>query len=558
VGVARFSAGGLSARAFLGDGAVLLAFDMDEAKTTDLAGFAVKCITPNKGPYPTNEYFLKNRLNFKVGVTGDRETRASDWVSSDQAPFQMFHWMHFPSAGPGLYTYVVYASYFKNGGVELEASIPLQVNLSYQSFKRLEVGLTRGYISSQAYADRFRNAAIRPAAKSMNFDTAPFRAQYKWLGAHARELVFEFLQQCRADPKVSVDVFAYDFDEPDIIRELSAMGSRVRVFQDDANLHTGPTAMEPMATSALETAGASVKTGHFTRFAHDKVLIQKEDGRAVRVLMGSANFSIRGLYVQSNSILLFDDPYVADLYEQAFNQAFNDPTATQRGFPRSAIASKWYDVQRPDLPAVSVSFAPHTDAWSLQKVADAINSAKSSVFFAVMEMRGGGPVMDALDNLGTRQGVFSLGIIQSASELQLFKPGIDANSAVTSFAFLHKNIPEPFKEEWSGGTGQVIHHKFVVCDFNDRNPIVFCGSSNLAAGGETHNGDNLIAIADPAIATYYAIEAIRLFDHYRFRSLHEKSTTNNPLILANTDQWVKPYYDPTNIKYTERRTLVSG
>jgi len=165
--------------------------------------------------------------------------------------------------------------------------------------------------------------------------------------------------------------------------------------------------------------------------------------------------------------------------------------------------------------------------------------------------------MDALKSLGDRQELFSLGTIQSSSQLGLFRPGIDANTAVTSFDFLLKNVPEPFKTEWRGGAGQVIHHKFVVCDFNDWDPIVFCGSSNLSSGGEISNGDNLIAISDRRIATYYAVEAIRLFDHYRFRSLHEQSTSSNPLLLTPNDSWIKPYYDPTNIKSHERR-LLSG
>jgi len=541
----------LTVKAYVGDGAVLLALDLEEADTANLAGFAIKCIAPVTGPYPTNEHFLKNNLNFNQGVTGDKQLGPANLVDSDQAPFQMFHWVHFPSVGPGRYTYVVYASYFENGNVKLGPSTSVDVDLSYESYPGLKVGFTRGYISSQAYADRFGNKPLVPAQRSMDFNTTPYVAQYDWLGAHARELVFDFLQECQQDPSITVDVFSYDFDEPDIIRALCQLGSRVRVFQDDASLHVG-SALEPQTVQALAQAGASVKTGHFNRFAHDKVIIQKKNGNAVKVLTGSANFSVRGLYVQSNSVLVFEDPE-ALLYEQAFEEAFNN----MQQFKSSAIASKWFDLPSNATPATSVSFAPHQTAFSLDKVADSINAAKSSVFFAVMEMAGGGRVMDALKSLGDRQELFSLGTIQSSSQLGLFRPGIDANTAVTSFDFLLKNVPEPFKTEWRGGAGQVIHHKFVVCDFNDWDPIVFCGSSNLSSGGEISNGDNLIAISDRRIATYYAVEAIRLFDHYRFRSLHEQSTSSNPLLLTPNDSWIKPYYDPTNIKSHERR-LLSG
>ena len=152
--------------------------------------------------------------------------------------------------------------------------------------------------------------------------------------------------------------------------------------------------------------------------------------------------------------------------------------------------------------------------------------------------------------------MLAFGTIQQESDLKLFKPGHKDNMSVVPFTFLSKNIPEPFREEWSGGPGQVIHHKFVVCDFNAKNPVVFCGSSNLSAGGEEANGDNLLAISDRKVSTLYAIEAIRLFDHYHFRTLQAHGT-DKKLILKSDDTWTKDYYNPQNIKYHERKLLSS-
>ena len=363
-------------------------------------------------------------------------------------------------------------------------------------------------------------------------------------------MIFDFLEEALNDTSISVDVFSYDFDEPDIIRKLAAMGSRVRVFQDDASLHTKSGAVEPDVVNKLREAGATVKTGHFDRFAHDKVMIQKKNGKAVKVLTGSANFSIRGLYVQANSILVFNDPITAELYEQAFEQAFND----EDGFKSSNIASQWFEATTNHDHVASISYAPHKTAFPLETVSQVIDSAKSSVFFAVMVTSGGGSVMPALENLSNRVNIVSLGTIEQKSQLSVFKQG--KNSGVTSFTFLKKNVPKPFQAEWSGGMGRVIHHKFVVCDFNSDSPVVFCGSSNLAQGGETSNGDNLIEIRDADIANYYAIEAIRLFDHYRFRSLQENSTSNKPLQLDTTDNWVKPFYNPSNLKYQTRKLFI--
>ena len=104
----------------------------------------------------------------------------------------------------------------------------------------------------------------------------------------------------------------------------------------------------------------------------------------------------------------------------------------------------------------------------------------------------------------------------------------------------------------------VIHHKFVVTDFNGDNPLVFAGSSNLAAGGEEQNGDNLVCFTDRDIATRYAIEAIQLVDHYRFRAAMQKATDVQPLQLQpHTADWALDYYAPGSPKFRER-TLVAG
>ena len=56
------------------------------------------------------------------------------------------------------------------------------------------------------------------------------------------------------------------------------------------------------------------------------------------------------------------------------------------------------------------------------------------------------------------------------------------------------------------------------------NPTVFTGSSNLAEGGEQANGDSLIMIEDQALASIYAIEALKIFDHYAYRDRMKSAT----------------------------------
>ena len=149
----------------------------------------------------------------------------------------------------------------------------------------------------------------------------------------------------------------------------------------------------------------------------------------------------------------------------------------------------------------------------------------SSVLFAVMSVsEGGGPVLPALMNKHTDQKVFSYGISDApGTGISLYKPGNKTGVLVTGKPGT-VTLPPPFDAEETVGIGHEIHHKFIVCGFNKPDAVVWCGSSNLALGGEELNGDNLIRIDDPAIATVFAIEAVGLVDHFDFRDSLAKAS----------------------------------
>lgn len=169
-----------------------------------------------------------------------------------------------------------------------------------------------------------------------------------------------------------------------------------------------------------------------------------------------------------------------------------------------------------------------------------------------MELGGCGPVLSQIKALTSkRKDVFSYGVTQSLSGTSLYKPG-SPNGVLTPFSFLQKHVPAPFSAEISGGPGQVIHDKFVVIDFDTNNPMVYTGSSNLAAGGEEQNGDNLLEIRDPAVALIFAVQGMGLVDHFHFRSVMQTATDDKPLQLDPTDAWWKDYFVKGSLKFRDR------
>jgi hypothetical protein len=548
---------GLTFVAYPGDGTVLLAFDVDQGMEQDLAGFAVEYTDPDGQTLP-----VLNRLGFAQPVTSATTPEERRFFPTVDAPLQKFHWVHFPpDVKPGTFTYKATAMLFQQGSETALAAGPsaeCDVVLMPPQPGLFQLGYTRGYVSSQAYAEQFHNEPFEPAPPTFDFDTGSYQAQYQWLGFHARRLIFDFLAETLADDGLALDVFAYDLDEPDIIGQLGQLGQRLRLYLDNSASHIDGNAREPKAHAWLSSQGAHVEVGHFSRFSHDKVLIQKRGNAALKVLSGSANFSVRGLYVQSNNVFIFDDPATAALYEQAFQQSWDNPG----GFATSDLAASWHDCGGHDgLPAYSVCFSPHHSASvSLDRVAGAVAGAQSSVLFAIMEIgAGSGRLLDAIRALPSRPELYAFGTTQRLDgSLKVQKSG-DADGTFIPFSYLSKKVPAPFRGEWNGGQGQVIHHKFVVTDFNGDHPQVFAGSSNLAAGGEEQNGDNLVCFTDPGIAAKYAIEAIQLVDHYRFRAAMQQATDDQPLLLkTRSAHWAADYYNPSSPRCRERTVLAPG
>ena len=563
---------GLTAVAYPGKNKILLAMSLAESAVSagakNLAGFAIW-----RSGAVGAEVALANRISFSYGVSSATTSATRKWTPSDQAPFQKFRWVDVPPDGfDSPLTYRIRALYFSGQGTATTAGpeVKLTVGPSEPAHSNFRVDFTRGYIASQAYADKFHNADIRPAGpKTPDFDTKPYLAEYEWLGADARRQLFDFLTDCANDKKARVDVFAYDLDEPDIIRAICGFGKegRLRAILDNAALHVtggknGPPPEVKAAQLIIAAAGAAkVRRGHFDRFQHNKVFIKRDaSGQAQRVLFGSMNFSVRGLYVQANNIAVVDDANVAGMFAKAFDVAFADNV--QAGpFRQDPIAQGYMTGSATDtaqLPKFSLALSPHQDASvSLGPMSTSIRGAASSVLFAVMAPTGGGPVLTSLRTIAAQPTVFSYGTVETDKGLAVQSPDGQLG-AVTGYATLAKNVPQPFVQEFSGGPGIHIHDKFVVVDFNADKPVVFMGSSNLAAGGEHENGDSLCMIEDGAVANMYAIEAVALFDHYHFRKVMQATAPQKPFSLwypgkAGASQpWWQAYYDPHSIQLRDR------
>lgn len=555
------SADGLTFKLYRGEGVALLAFDLDPAKATeDFVGFTIEVRYPGSDRWGA----LRNRLHFDYPPVPERPRS----YRSTEAPFQKFRWIHVPTQVPaGDFRYRLSARYMApDGALTTGATVENAISLAPQTIDGfVNVGFTRGFASSQAYVDGFQNeTGILPApgsaaSASLEHDMTPFERHYAWLGFEARRLILQLLDEVAADPALTLDALIYESKEPDVLRRMAGIGERVRAIVDDHDEQGADDSCETISAQRLAAAGAQVKRMHFGRQQHNKVLLVRRNGRPIRALAGSTNFSLRGLYIQANNTLLFDDETVAAKYAELFDAYWRSP----KTFRQNPLSQQWWVVRDEPGSRVSLCFSPHADsALSLDPIAAAIEEADGSVLYSIVFLSQiTGRVREALAELMDRS-LFSYGVAQRTGGLAVTKP--DGSVGLLPFAYLAQNAPEPFKSEWSGNTtghSNMVHHKFLVTDFNGERPTVFTGLSNMAHGGEKDNGDHLIRIEDRKIAIAYAIEALRLFDHFHFRVKTQNAGSSETLRLAKPPAaggktWFASYYRKGHVKERDRKLFI--
>jgi hypothetical protein len=557
-----------SVKAYVGDEKTLLAFNFQSAeKAKHLAGFTIFCQPPGGVP----GYFLENFLRFEDPGKHSQVPPPEKPNSTVNAPIQKYRWTHFPGTAHqgvspvfGDYTYKVTPRFFDSSGAmqALDPSLSASVTVPVRSFKKgaLTLGFTRGYMQSSAYVRHFgRDTPVVPRNnKDLEFDTSTqagtnngqpvtFAQIYHWMGETAREQIFAVLNKLLNDHTLTLKVFAYDLSEPDVAKILLTLAKqgRVRVILDNAALHVTqpgkPRTPEDQFADLFnqqKKAPSDLVRGSFARFSHDKIFIVLREGRAIEVLTGSTNFSLTGLYVNANHVLVFEDADVAGHYDQVYEKSWqvlssnrSPSAAAANAFSGTALATVPFDSQPGFVPKMQITFSPHTKP-DVTKILDGISnrinqethSAKGNVIFAVMQLaRASGSVLDTLGKLHATQSVYSYGISDAPTGIFLYAPGKATGVQVTGKPS-NVILPPPF-DQVPSLPGHEIHDKFIVCGLNGNDPVVYCGSSNLAGGGEAENGDNLLAIHDADVATAFAIEALGLVDHYNFldRMAHPKA-----------------------------------
>ena len=549
-------------KVYRGDGMVLLAMDWKkEQPPKDFVGFSIEYKEPNGDRY----YALKNRLSF---LNKDGSV-CKDTKSSLLSPFQMFRWVHFPrnAAANGTFVYRV-KPVFMDFFDELSYGEPQQVEIELhrETHKdRLDVSFTRGFVTSQAFVDKYNSGggipALLPAKSKEGLAYVPTHPKAKtalqWMGFDATAAILDLLDEAIADKKAEVKVVAYDLNQPAVVEKLEKLKNRLTIIIDDSGEHAEENSAEAEAANRLIiTTGGKVKRQHMGQLQHNKTIVV--NGPKVKAAVcGSTNFTWRGFYVQSNNAVVVKGEKAIAPFLKAFEDYWQCDSVKDFGKTDSA---GWKDLSIADIDA-KISFSPHSkDNALLDGIAADIAGTQSSLFYSLAFLsQTSGSIREKITEVLENERIFVYGISdKKMGGLNLQKP--NGNLCPVYPAEISGTLPEPFKSEPTGGFGTRMHHKFVVIDFDKPWARVYLGSYNFSVAADRNNGENLLLIKDRKIAVSYMIEALRIFDHYHFRvNLKEAKKSGEVLCLSKPPQksksqkawWEKYYTDSRKIKDRE-------
>jgi phosphatidylserine/phosphatidylglycerophosphate/cardiolipin synthase-like enzyme len=546
-----------------GEGMALLAMNWRAGTPSDdFVGFAIEYCEPESTAF----FALKNRLNFE-GNAGTRSSAARPpSFSTLVAPIQKFRWVHFPFNAelPGAFTYRVTPVFMNaNGELHYGAAQLAEIELARETYPGLlNVAFTRGFVSSQAFVDRYTSKGpidtLLPATSKEGLAFVPTHPRkddaYKWMGFEARREILKTLDLALADPKAEVGIVAYDLDLPEIVDRVKKLPkSKVRVIIDDSKDHHGDGAAEDGAEQALKALGIPVRRQHMGKLQHNKT-IWVSGPTVQRAVFGSTNMSWRGFFVQSNNAVIIQDKAAVDALKAAFDQYWESPG----DFPKSPSAS-WVSLGMAGVD-VSVAFSPHNAGNSVLKgIADDIDQTTSSLFYSLAFLAiTPGKIREALARQTDRDDVFVAGI--SDKRTGIVVAASSSNLPPTYVQAFDKNAPPPFNIEPSGlagkGVGTRMHHKFVVLDFNTDQARVYLGSYNMSIAADGSNGENLLLIRDRRVATAYMVEAISMIDHYQFRAARISTKKlgrplqlrRPPAAVGEQSWWAEDWTEPRKIR----------
>lgn len=556
---------GFRAFAVTGVNTVSFAITATDAAKKGLLGFAVERGLAGKKP--------EFRPGFKVFQSVLPKPDANTRVSTKDHPVQSFVWDDFTASPDEEYVYRFHPLRGTPGKLDRTAA-PVEIRVRTEplfSDREHDVFFNRGVASSQAYARKFKNK--RPDDLKVPEKT---RAEMRqWLSRELDDAILAFIKAAGKGDTLLGGF--YEFRYLPVVEALAAAVGRgvdVRVVIDGKeNGTTDKETGDPVPAFPREDNLKAIKDAGFpqdrvklrqarkSNIHHNKfmVLLKGKQKKPAEVWTGSTNISDSGIHGQTNVGHWVRNPEVAARFRAYWELLATDPGG-QTGDDRATVLRKNREfaaaVERiQDAPAsvaavprgVTTVFSPRTALHVLDMYFEMIDKAASVVCITLAFGVAKGLKAKLADNKPGNQIVFMLLEKEDKpAPPRKPKPGAAAkpkkppepfvrltarNNVYQAFgSFLPNDALYRYARETNakllrlGQHVAYIHSKFLLMDPLGADPVVVTGSANFSEASTTGNDENMLIVrGDRRVADIYFTEFNRLFNHYYFRAVHQKT-----------------------------------
>jgi phosphatidylserine/phosphatidylglycerophosphate/cardiolipin synthase-like enzyme len=557
---------GLTVRAIAGSHVVMLGMSMPREDCDGHMGFAI-----HRTDYTGEE------ARWMSGIKTFEETDpgfvAGSTYSTREHPVQGFTWSDY-SAKPGRrYKYRVLALKGTPRNLQPFREVAVFVTTESEVGGDNDVFFNRGAAASQEYARRFGNR--QPDEGN------PGDGRWAWLSRGAAEAIEAFIGLA-SGPDFGLRVSAYEFRlkrVADALRHAHDLGADVQILYDgNPNKPDSKGVVFPRDVNRATAKAAGIDTLCIERLtdpsvkyppiSHHKFIVLLQHGEPIAVLTGSTNFSLGGVYGQSNVVHVVEQPPVAAAYMHCWTLL-----AAQPGHDalRSALSALNKIPQAAPPKGIGVILSPQQTLAALDWYAGRAKAAQEALFmtfafgmstrFKDAYRNGQAPLRYALLDKLLASGIPAAKRTAAEAEMLALRRQVENRFAVGNLLATNK-FDRWVREVLTGLNTHVrfIHTKIALIDPLGRDPVVITGSANFSEASTTENDENMLVIrGNRRVADIYLGEFMRLWSHYAFREWaaaqdDPAETKFKFLDVGNT--WWRSYFG--NTARSRQRAYFSG
>lgn len=561
-----------------GTNTISFAIAADKAGTKGLLGFAVE----RSDPAGKQDFYA---FGFKVFPSlipkPDEKTR----VKTSRHPVQSFVWDDFTAKPDHKYEYVFHP--LKGTPRKLDRTAePVAIRVQTEPlFSTLahDIFFNRGVASSQAYTREFGNS------KPSQLRGAKRTEALEWLSRQLDEAILKFIGDAAKGDTLLCCFYEFRYQPvADALKAALDRGVDVRLIVDAKNnapKDKNGKVQDPFPRAenlklikkvGLPKASVFLREARTNAIQHNKfmVLLRGRQKKPVEVWTGSTNISDGGIHGQTNVGHWVRDGDTAKRFLAYWELLKSDPGGKQGEDRATANASnkKLRTAVAQILPAptswpkikkgITPIFSPRSGSEVLDMYAHMVDEARDTscitLAFGINKT-----FKDLLkDNRADGHIGFFLLEKEDKPNPRAKDPFVRLNARNNIYAAFGSFIAEPLYR-WAKETNtrflqlnshvSYIHSKFLLKDPLGTDPIVVTGSANFSDASTNDNDENMLVIrGNQRVADIYFTEFNRLFYHYYFRSVQErtrkmlsaaakKKQDQKSLFLDETDGWLAAY-----------------